>query len=1705
MPEGKGVSANPALDALCRWHGVAGEYQDIWGKTQRASDETRLALLSALGALEDGADLEAALQAREARAWQEVLPRVAVFRADEAPYRLHFHFRERDAQSIFRWTFELEHAQTRTGEFRPCDLAVIGRRDFEGERYVEVAFSWRDPLPLGYHRFTLDGPGLGEDDWLSFIIGPASCYVPPALAAGSRVWGTTVQLYSLRSERNWGMGDFTDLRLLIEQWGHRGAGIVGVNPLHALYPHNPAHASPYSPSSRVFFNVLYIDVEAISDARESTEFLAITGSAQFHAALQAARNSDLVDYPAVAALKLPLLETVYRHFRDHHLAPEAERGQAFRRFQAEGAERLRQHALFEALQAHFHREDRSIWGWPQWPEAYRRPGSPEVSAFAAANVERIEFYEYLQWQAALQLERAGARAHALGYGVGLYQDLAISIDCGGGEAWANQHVYAVGASVGAPPDEINLKGQNWGLPPLRPEALKAARYDPYIATLRANMRYSGALRIDHVMGLYRLYWIPPHASAAEGAYVSYPFDDLLTILALESHRNECLVIGEDLGTVPDEVRAGLSRARVLSYRLLYFERDADGHYKKPAEYPADALVAVSTHDLATLTGFWEGYDLDVRHKLDLFPSAALREQYVVNRAQEHARLATALEDELLLPGGIASPAGSPMTPELALAVHAYLAHTPSRLFVVQLEDVLGVREQANLPATVDEQPNWRRKLPAMLEEIERDERFLALTEKLASLRPAPAPARARRAPSNACIPRCTYRVQLNREFTFAHVTALVPYLARLGISHVYCSPYLLARPGSTHGYDITDHNALNPEIGSAEDFERFLSVLKDHGMGHLLDMVPNHMGVLGADNAWWLDVLENGPASTYAEFFDIEWQPVNAALRNKVLIPVLGDQYGLVLERGELKLRFKAETGELSVCYYDHRFPIDPGLYAPILAAASAEVNTADLPPHAGAALETLCTAFGHLPARDDALAKHRAQRQLDKESHKRELARLAADHAPIRSAIERAVQSYNGTAGDRASFERLHELLERQAYRLSSWRVAVDEINYRRFFDINDLAALRMENEVVFEATHRFVLHLCAEGKVDGLRIDHPDGIYDPEQYFRRLQQRYAQLAGVDLDPDEDGRPPRPLYVVIEKIAASHERLPENWAVYGTSGYRFATVVNNVLIDASAGEALERVYRDFAPDAKDYAESAYEGRREIMQAALAAPLMMLATELTRIARADRRTRDYTLNNLRHALAEVVACFPVYRTYIVDTPSAQDRRYIEWTVAQAKRRSRAADATIFEFVQGMLLAEAPEGADPALRERIRAFAMKMQQFTAPVTAKGIEDTAFYRYHRLVSLNDVGGDPAQFGMPVSAFHGATAERAAHRPHTMLATSTHDNKRSEDVRARIDVLSEMPGEWRDLLRRWERMNRSKKSPVEHRAAPSANDEYLLYQTLLGTFADETDAGALTIYRERIEAYMLKAVREAKVHTSWINPNDEYEAAMTAFVRALLVSSGRNLFLKDLGTHGRTLAWFGMLNSLSMTLLKMTSPGVPDIYQGNETCDFSLVDPDNRRPVDYATRERVLDELAALDNSTRLAQDAKRLAASALDGRAKTWIIWRALSLRRAEPQLFRQGRYVPLQAHGKRSEQVVAYMRRRGAGAVITIAGRLWMKLGCQAHKLPLGETTWGGTTIDSGPLTGPLTNVLTGETVNIRDGRILMGDAFRSFPAALLRT
>jgi (1->4)-alpha-D-glucan 1-alpha-D-glucosylmutase len=722
---------------LCRHYGIAPDYYDIWGTQHAVSAANLSALLAAMGVpAGSAAEIDAAITAAESERWRAPLPAAVVLREHAAPWTIRLHLAAALAASPIAWRLRCENGSAHEGVFEPGASAGAESADIAGERFIAADVLLPAAVPCGYHRLALfqDGRTLAET---MLAVAPARCYRPAAVDEGARAWGAAAQLYSVRSGRNWGMGDFTDLATILAQWGARGAAMVGVNPLHALFPHNPEHASPYSPSSRCFLNVLYLDVEAIEDFGESDEAAALARSPEFLATLQGLRQAELVDYTGVAALKLAALERCHAHFHSRHLARDTARARAFRDFQAAGGRALHLHALFEALQEQFHREDPDIWGWPAWPPAYRDPASAEVARFAAAQIGRVEFYQYLQWQAELQLERAGQRSLNLGLGIGLYQDLAVSVDRGGAEAWANQDLYALAASVGAPPDDFNLRGQDWGLPPLLPQRLRAAAYAPFIAMLRANMRHAGALRIDHVMGLARLFWVPRGGEPGDGAYVRYPFEDLLGILALESQRNRCMVIGEDLGTVPDEVRVAAAREGILSYRVLIFERRHSGEFKAPAEYPVDALVAVSTHDLPTLAGYWEGRDLLLRQALAPAAGDEARQAQLRARGEDRAQLLLALEREQLLPESVsADPSSLPqMTPACARALHAFLARSRSRLLVVQFEDVLGVLDQVNLPGTTGEHPNWRRRLPLALERWPGDERFVELTALLRQIRP----------------------------------------------------------------------------------------------------------------------------------------------------------------------------------------------------------------------------------------------------------------------------------------------------------------------------------------------------------------------------------------------------------------------------------------------------------------------------------------------------------------------------------------------------------------------------------------------------------------------------------------------------------------------------------------------------------------------------------------------------------------------------------------------------------------------------------------------------------------------------------------------------------------------------------------------------------------------------------------------------------
>ena len=973
-------------------------------------------------------------------------------------------------------------------------------------------------------------------------------------------------------------------------------------------------------------------------------------------------------------------------------------------------------------------------------------------------------------------------------------------------------------------------------------------------------------------------------------------------------------------------------------------------------------------------------------------------------------------------------------------------------------------------------------------------------------------------------PLSTYRLQFNNTFHFEDARRLIPYLSRMGVTHVYSSPILKARAGSQHGYDIIDHNQLNPEIGSEQEFRQFAAELKARGMGLLLDTVPNHMGVGYGDNPWWQDVLQNGRTSAYADFFDIDWDPRKPELRNKVLIPILGNPYGQDLEAGNIQVFF--QDGVLVVKYFDKVLPVDPQTL-PLLFATLRDHRRNRQEPASIAGLVALINAFGRLPANDCTSPEQVHQRQTEMPPLLEQLRELAQQPL-VRAEIDAAVSLLNGKANDGGSFDPLHALLERQAYRLAFWRVSGEEINYRRFFDINDLVGLRMENSRVFAETHRLIRKFLAEGLVSGLRIDHPDGLLSPSQYFMRVQRLYAagqcfggepvpplSTDGIELDLHEaaaqqewSGRR-APLYLLIEKILEPGEDLPAYWPVDGSVGYDFANLVNGLLIDSRSERAFTNLYHRVA-GSPQVEQVIYESKRLVMRRALASEVNVLADLLNDISNHDRNARDFTWSVLREAIRETIACFPIYRTYIDEHShvSDVDREYIQQAIACAKRQNGTLAPAVFDFLRSILLLERDGGE--ATIEGYRSqlyFTLKFQQLTGPVMAKGLEDTACYVYVRFLSVNEVGGSPGNFGMSISEFHHLNQQRAAMWPTSMLGTSTHDTKRSEDVRARLDVLSEMPSTWAAQVMKWRRINRNRKVRLpDGRIVPDNNEEYLLYQTLTGVWPLELHGEDRSPeFLQRIQRYMEKAIHEAKVNLSWLNPNPDYVAGMNAFIEKLLLPlNGKpNFFLDSLQKLLPPVMYFGCLNSLSQTLLKLTCPGVPDIYQGQEMWDFSLVDPDNRRPVNFERRSRASEELAARAETEPLRQICEELLRNYRDGRMKLWVTMQTLNCRRQHARLFQAGEYVPLNVTRGREDHVVAFARRHASELAVVAAPRLSYTLMKGKEEPPMGAV-WGDSELQlpEHVAGANLQNILTGEAL-FAGRSVLCREVFASFPVALL--
>jgi (1->4)-alpha-D-glucan 1-alpha-D-glucosylmutase len=986
------------------------------------------------------------------------------------------------------------------------------------------------------------------------------------------------------------------------------------------------------------------------------------------------------------------------------------------------------------------------------------------------------------------------------------------------------------------------------------------------------------------------------------------------------------------------------------------------------------------------------------------------------------------------------------------------------------------------------------------------------------------------------IPTAAYRLQFNYLFTFSDAAKIIPYLFDLGITDIYSSPYFMACKGSIHGYDIVNHSRLNHEIGTEEEYNKLIDELHLFDMGQILDIVPNHMCITSKDNIWWMDVLENGPSSIYADFFDIDWAPVKKELKNKVLLPFLGDQYGTVLENGELTLFF--EEGSFFIRYYENLFPVRPQTYIHVLEHRMEDLKKIikDNNPSLMELL-SIITALKNLPSFLEKTPEKINERNREKEIAKKRLWALYREDTEVKSFINKNIEMFNGIKGDPKSFSPLDRLLAEQIYRLSYWPVATEEINYRRFFDINDLAAIKMENPIVFEETHKLLFRLIRERKITGLRIDHPDGLYSPSGYFHCLQKNcfrnimldYMEKIKKDVAlPHEDtfaeteilnrydemlvaDPESKPFYIVGEKILIKSEKMPEEWPIFSTTGYVFLNSLNGIFIETRNAKVFEGIYSGFIKSRMNYQDKVYDNKRLIMKAAMASEINTLGNYLNRISEKNRHTRDFTLNSLIEAITEVIAYFPVYRTYINNWEiKERDHQYIDVAVSKAKRRNPSVNASIFDFLYNVLLLRLPDTMSEDDKNECLDFVMKFQQVTGPVMAKGVEDTTFYIYNRLLSLNEVGGSPDRFGTPIETFHGQNIERNKFWPHALITSFTHDSKRSDDTRARINVLSEIPDQWRAHLLNWSKLNKNKKVAIDGQRVPGRNEEYFFYQTLIGSWPiNETNEEEYEIFKTRIKDYMLKAMREAKVYTSWTNPHLLYEEAMMIFIETVMMDAPDNIFLKSFIPFQKMISHYGIYNSLSQTLLKITSPGIPDFYQGTELLNFSLVDPDNRRPVDYDTRIRMLKEIKRQESLMLPSKIARELTLKKEDGMIKMYLIYKSLGYRRANKVLFEQGEYIFLETFGEHADNICAFARRYKNTIALSIVPRFFTRLSKTIEDLPLGIDAWNDTVVAvlSENTGKKYRNIFTNEVL-ITDNYngvtgLSLAEVFKDFPVALL--
>lgn len=946
------------------------------------------------------------------------------------------------------------------------------------------------------------------------------------------------------------------------------------------------------------------------------------------------------------------------------------------------------------------------------------------------------------------------------------------------------------------------------------------------------------------------------------------------------------------------------------------------------------------------------------------------------------------------------------------------------------------------------------------------------------------------------IPQATYRVQFNHLFTFKQASELINYWYDLGITDIYASPITKARAKSLYGYDVVDHTQINPEIGTEREFIDFAMQLKNKNMGLILDIVPNHMCVSTSDNFWWKDVLENGPHSIYANYFDISWDSTKKELKNKVFLPILSQQLGKVIEDQELQIFYDA--GAFFFKYQEISLPINPDSWIEILKAVDADrLNSLEENDEDLLEFESLMTALEYLSLNASNMQEKIKKHNREKEIIKKRLKLLLQKRNFFHELIQSTLTKLNGIKGYSESFNDLEVILKKQPYRLGYWRLSNDLINYRRFFDINDLACMHVENEEVFIAIHSFILKLVDEGLISGLRIDHIDGLYEPEEYLKRLRNQ--------------GVIPQHLYLIVEKILVGQERLNLDWPVQGTTGYDYLNILNRVFVKSESQESFQQIYESFIGYPNRLAEIVGECKKLVLQVSMASELNILTRCLEEISEQHRASYDYSYEGLHIALRDIVANFSVYRSYIKfnDTEVAKDdQKIIFKAIEQAKKENPATDHLVFDFIKNVLLLNNPPGLSEKQLNKRKEFILHFQQLTGPVMAKGFEDTALYRSYALSSLNEVGMDAHKFGISLDNFHQENIERFKHYPHALLATSTHDTKRSEDVRARIHVLSEIPQEWQEALVLWKGLNQSKKIEVDACLCPDANEEYLLYQTLIGSWPTVFDGSEQesdrTLYIQRIQDYMRKALKEAKIHTSWINPREEYEEAVCTFVKRILDPKNDNRFLLHFQEFVKNIQAAGLWNSLSQTVLKMTVPGVPDFYQGSEIWQFTLVDPDNRHSIDFAVRQTKLTSIKQQVESD-FSLFIKKVKEQSDEDSLKLFLIWKVLNFRNDNADLFQTGKYQALQVEGKMHSHVIAFSRSKDQNYCIILVARFFIDLLNKKQNLMASEV-WEDTQLNLPEFASGIgQDIISAKEFDFKGSKkIALRELFENFPFVILR-